>query len=149
MTRFAKVLATVLAAGAVSVVAPTAAQAAEYGCAGNLIDTYAVKSETGNVTLSTIRLYYNAGTGRNCAVNLKAAAYQGSRSQIDIAIYTNDFREDDNNRPGINNDFDSGNFYEYAGPASVVGKGKCISLHARTWAGGKRGSRSVSGVHCG
>ncbi|ANZ38624.1 hypothetical protein BBK82_23745 [Lentzea guizhouensis] len=149
MTRFAKVLATVLAAGAVSVVAPAAAQAAEYGCAGNLIDTYSVKSETGNVTLSTIRLYYNAGTGRNCAVNLKAAAYQGSRSQVDISIYTSDFREDDNNKPGINNDFDSGNFSEYAGPVSVVGKGKCISMFARTWAGGKRGFKQVSAVHCG
>lgn len=149
MTRFAKVLATVLAAGAVSVVAPTAAQAAEYGCAGNLIDTYAVKSETGNVTLSTIRLYYDASNGRNCAVNLKAAAYQSTRSQIDISIYTNDFREDDNNKPGINNDFDTGNYFEYAGPASVVGKGKCISMFARTSAGGKRGYKQVSSVHCG
>lgn len=147
MTRFAKVLAAVLAAGAVSVVAPSAAQAAEYGCAGNLVDTYAVKS--GNTTLSTIRLYYNPSNGRNCAVNLKAARYQNTRSEIDISIYTQDFREDDNNKPGINNDFDTGNYFEYAGPASVIGRGKCISMHARTKAGGMSTSRTVSAVHCG
>lgn len=147
MTRFAKVLAAVLAAGAVGVIAPGAAQAAEYGCAGNLIDTYAVKS--GDTTLSTIRLYYNPSNGRNCAVNLKAARYQSTKTHVDISIYTDDFREDDNNRPGINNDFDSGNFYEYAGPVSVVGKGKCISMFARTTAGGKQGYRSVGAVHCG
>lgn len=147
MTRFAKVLATVLAAGAVGVIAPGAAQAAEYGCAGNLVDTYAVKS--GDTTLSTIRLYYNASNGRNCAVNVKAARYQSTKSEISISIYTQDFREDDNNRPGINNDYDGGNYYEYAGPASVIGKGKCISMFARTKAGGMSTSRSVGSVHCG
>jgi hypothetical protein len=146
MTRFAKVLAAVLAAGAVGVVVPGAAQAAEYGCAGNLIDTYSVKS--GSTTLSTIRLYYNASDGYNCAVNVKQAQYQSSKSEIDVTMFTDDFREDDNNRPGYNNDFDSGNFYEYAGPVRVYGKGKCVVIWARTKAGGKSGSRDTGAVHC-
>jgi hypothetical protein len=146
MTRFAKVLAAVLAAGAVSVVAPTAAQAAEYGCAGNLIDTYAVKS--GSTTLSTIRLYYNSSNGYNCAVNVKQAQYQSTKSEVSITMFNEDFREDDNNRPGYNNDSNGGNFYEYAGPVKVYGKGKCVVIWARTKAGGKSGNRDTGSVHC-
>jgi len=151
MTRFRKVLAlgaASLAAGAITVVAPGSASAAEYGCAGTLLDTYAVKSAVGN-TLSHIRLYYNAGTGYNCAVNVKTAYYSQFKHDISIFMHNEDFTEDDNNRPGYNNDSDGGKFQYYAGPIKVYAKGKCVSITAITYYYDEMAHKYTGPVHCG
>jgi len=147
MTRLRKAIAVTVAAAAALIVAPMNAHAAEYGCTGNLIDTYKVSSNVPN-HLSTIRLYYNSSTGYNCAVNVKTAYYSQFKHEASIAIWNQDFREDDNNKPGYNNDFDSGKFQYYAGPVKVYGKGKCISMRAITYYYDERAIRDVWGVHC-
>jgi hypothetical protein len=148
MTRLRKAVAAVAATAAALVLAPMNAHAAEYGCTGSLIDTYPVKSSVGN-HLSTIRLYYNSSTGYNCASNVKTAYYSQFKHFASISMYNEDFREDDNNRPGYNNDYDAGNFQYYAGPVKVYAKGKCVSLRAITNYYDERGIRDAAGVHCG
>ncbi|USX50019.1 hypothetical protein [Lentzea sp. HUAS12] len=148
MTRLGKAIAVLSIAAAASVIAPMNANAAEYGCTGSLIDTYAVKSSVGN-HLSTIRLYYNSSTGYNCASNVKTAYYSQFKHEASITMYNQDFREDDNNRPGYNNDFDSGKFQYYAGPVKVYAKGKCVTIRATTYYYDEVGTRAAVGVHCG
>src|SRR5687768_9098175 len=124
-----KAVAVLAAAAAALVVAPSTANAAEYGCTGSLIDTYKVKSNWNH--LSTIRLYYNASTGYNCAVNVRVHPYNQFKHDTSITLMNEDWRED-NHRPGYNIDEDGGKFQYYAGPVKVYGKGKCISVHGRT-----------------
>lgn len=150
MTRLrqAGALAAVLAAAALTIAAPGAANAAEYGCTGTLLDTYAVKSRVGN-TLSHIRLYYNASTGYNCASNVKTAYYSQFKHDVSIYMHNQDFREDDNNRPGYNNDSDGGKFQYYAGPVKVYAKGKCVNIRAITYYYDEMAIRDTGMVHCG
>ena len=93
MTRLRKAIAITVAAAAALIVAPMNAHAAEYGCSGNLIDTYKVMSSVPN-HLSTIRLYYNASTGYNCAANVKTAYYSQFKHEASISLWNQDFRED-------------------------------------------------------
>ncbi len=146
MTRLRKAAAVVAAVAAALVVAPMNANAAEYGCTGSLIDTYKVKSQVGN-HLSTIRLYYNSGTGYNCAANVKTAYYSQFKHEASITLMNEDWAED-NHRPGYNIDEDGGKFQYYAGPVKVYGKGKCMYVVARTWYYDEVGTGSGSG-HCG
>ena len=148
MTRLGKAVAVLSIAAAASVIAPMNANAAEYGCTGSLIDTYSVKSGVGN-HLSTIRLYYNSSTGYNCAANVKTAYYSQFKHYASISMYNQDFREDDNNRPGYNNDFDAGNFQYYAGPVKVYAKGKCVTIRAVTKYYDETAIKDAVGVHCG
>ncbi|MFD4672889.1 hypothetical protein ACFWNN_24400 [Lentzea sp. NPDC058450] len=148
MTRLRKTVAVVVAAAAALILAPMNAHAAEYGCTGTLIDTYKVMSRVPN-HLSTIRLYYNSSTGYNCAANVKTAYYSQFKHQASISMYNQDFREDDNNRPGYNNDFDSGKFQYYAGPVKVYAKGKCVTIRATTYYYDEVGVKDAVGVHCG
>ncbi|WP_439662507.1 hypothetical protein ACSHWB_14270 [Lentzea sp. HUAS TT2] len=148
MTRLRKLAAVVAATAAALVLAPMNAHAAEYGCTGTLIDTYKVMSRVPN-HLSTIRLYYNSSTGYNCAANVKTAYYSQFKHQASISMYNQDFREDDNNRPGYNNDFDSGKFQYYAGPVKVYAKGKCVTIRAITYYYDEMAIKDAVGVHCG
>ncbi|MFI6100658.1 hypothetical protein ACIA8G_34345 [Lentzea sp. NPDC051213] len=148
MTRLTKAAAVLAVAAAASVIAPMNANAAEYGCTGSLIDTYKVYSSVPN-HLSTIRLYYNSSTGYNCAANVKTAYYSQFKHFASISMYNQDFREDDNNRPGYNNDFDAGDFQYYAGPVKVYAKGKCVTIRAVTNYYTERGIKDAVGVHCG
>ncbi|MFD4641565.1 hypothetical protein ACFWN2_29945 [Lentzea sp. NPDC058436] len=146
MTRLGKAIAVLSIAAAASVIAPMNANAAEYGCSGSLIDTYKVKSNVGN-HLSTIRLYYNASSGYNCAANVKTAYYSQFKHDASIQLLNSDWAED-NHRPGYNIDTDSGKFQYYAGPVKVYGKGKCMSVTAHTWYYDEVGYGHGSG-HCG
>lgn len=148
MTRLRKLAAVVAATAAALVLAPMNAHAAEYGCTGTLIDTYKVMSSVPN-HLSTIRLYYNSSTGYNCAANVKTAYYSQFKHQASISMYNQDFREDDNNRPGYNNDFDSGKFQYYAGPVKVYAKGKCVTIRAITYYYDEMAIKDATKVHCG
>ncbi|MEV6716576.1 hypothetical protein AB0M48_31590 [Lentzea sp. NPDC051208] len=148
MTRLRKAVAVVTAVAAALLLAPMNAHAAEYGCTGTLIDTYKVMSRVPN-HLSTIRLYYNSSTGYNCAANVKTAYYSQFKHQASISMYNQDFREDDNNRPGYNNDFDSGKFQYYAGPVKVYAKGKCVTIRAITYYYDEVAIKDAVGVHCG
>jgi hypothetical protein len=146
MTRLGKAVAVLAVAAAASVIAPMNAYAAEYGCTGSLIDTYKVYSSVPN-HLSTIRLYYNSGTGYNCAANVKTAYYSQFKHETYIQMYNEDWAED-NNRPGYNIDEDGGKYQYYAGPVKVYGKGKCIGVFARTFYYDEMGQKSAGG-HCG
>ena len=148
MTRLRKAIAITVAAAAALIVAPMNANAAEYGCTGSLIDTYKVMSKVPN-HLSTIRLYYNSSTGYNCAANVKTAYYSQFKHEASISMYNQDFREDDNNRPGYNNDFDSGKFQYYAGPVKVYAKNKCVTIRAITYYYDEMAIRDAPKVHCG
>ncbi|GHH48810.1 hypothetical protein GCM10017774_55200 [Lentzea cavernae] len=136
-----------VASAAALILAPMNAHAAEYGCTGSLIDTYKVMSRVPN-HLSTIRLYYNSSTGYNCAANVKTAYYSQFKHEASISMYNQDFTED-NNRPGYNNDFDSGKFLYYAGPVKVYAKGKCVSIRAITYYYDEMAIKDATKVHCG
>ncbi|GLZ29578.1 hypothetical protein Lesp02_17680 [Lentzea sp. NBRC 105346] len=149
MTRLRKAVASaavLVGTAVVSIVLPGHANAAEYGCSGALIDTWPVKSPWN--TISHIRLYYNSSNGWNCAVNVKTAYYSQFKHDASISMYNEDFREDDNNRPGYNNDFDSGKFQYYAGPVKVYGKGKCVVINADTWYYDEHAHKNTGAVHC-
>ncbi|MEV5576648.1 hypothetical protein AB0L06_42035 [Spirillospora sp. NPDC052269] len=142
--------AAVLAALAVSVtpavaLSAPAANAGGYGCSGNLVDTYSVKSKWN--TLSHVYLYYNAKTGYNCAVNVKTKYYSQFKHKISIHMYNSTWAED-NNRPGVNTDYDGGKFLKWAGPVKVKGKGLCVSIVADTYYYDEHGHAYLPHKHC-
>ncbi|MFF7447570.1 MULTISPECIES: hypothetical protein [unclassified Streptomyces] len=127
-----KTISTMLAALALFigglVMAPTAS-AAGYGCSGNLIDTYDVKTSNG-VKYGVVYLYYStADGGTNCAVTVDT--YFGTRKHMAIFI--------DRCAAGSvagrscasdQYDSDSGNYITYAGPRQVTGSAnRCIKLN--------------------
>jgi hypothetical protein len=142
-----------IAAGGIAF-APSAS-AGGYGCSGSLIDTYKVNlpiSSTSPRHISTINLYYDSATGKNCAVNVKTAAGgAGTSTYMQVSID----RCIAGSRPGVRctidiDDYDGGYFKTYAGPVSINAAGRCISLFAETVnTKSEIGNYKVNATHCG
>ncbi|MFF7451310.1 MULTISPECIES: hypothetical protein [unclassified Streptomyces] len=113
--------------------------AAEYGCAGSLVDTYNSPA-TGEVW-AQLRLYYSsANGGTNCAV-LVAKKYYGDLHYMEVGI---------NISGSSNTKLDSGAYKYYAGPVSVTStNGHCIDVGGGEDIGGLWAGRSLKRVHCG
>jgi hypothetical protein len=141
------VAAVAVAAGSMAAT-PGTAIAGGYGCSGTLVNTWPVRSAVPN-TLSNIRLYYDASTGYNCAVNVKTAYYSQFKDETSITIMREDWTEDDNNRPGVTIDSDGGEFSSYAGPVKIPAKGRCVMIDAITYYYDEVARKYTGAVACG
>ncbi|MGW1711407.1 hypothetical protein ACWCP8_39780 [Streptomyces sp. NPDC002206] len=112
------------------VMAPTAG-AAGYGCSGNLIDTYDVKTSNG-VKYGVVYLYYStANGGTNCAVTVDT--YFGTSTSKDMSIFIGRCAAGSSAGSSCFQDqytSDTGNYSWYAGPRSVTGTAnRCVTLN--------------------
>lgn len=82
----------------------------------------------------TVYQLYNASTGDNCAVTMKSADV-GKATQVWATLEVQ----------GGGTKTDRGNFEFYAGPAVLLGKGKCV----RVSGGGPGGSAGTNWANCG
>ncbi|MER7714588.1 hypothetical protein ABTX83_29220 [Streptomyces werraensis] len=120
--------------------AANAAAAGAYGCSGAQINTFPVKTSSGS-TWGNVYLYYDASTGRNCAVTVKTA-YVGTPSFTGIYL---------NVTGGGDYDDDAKDYSYYAGPVSIYAAGRCISINGVVWnpAHTVMAQQVAVGVHCG
>lgn len=140
-------------AGPAAAVAPaaTAAPAGAYGCAGNQVDTYSVKT-TGGTVYGTIHLYYDSSTGLNCAVSVaNSAGGYGTKTEKTIDLFLCDpGTKAGQICPVYETSSDGGNYAYYAGPVTMHAAGQCIALDSNirspsgTWA-----YVQTDAVHCG
>ena len=103
-----------------------------YGCPGNLIDTYAVKTG-GGVKYGEIQLYYStADGGTNCAVTVDTRFSHSVKKDILLSIWKCQSGVSagyDCNYNGAAGQTDSGSYYSYAGPRSWTGMAnRCVQL---------------------
>ncbi|MEU6918920.1 hypothetical protein [Streptomyces olindensis] len=131
--------------------APTAS-AAGYGCSGNLIDTYSVKTD-GGTKWGVLNLYYStANGGTNCAAVVDTYWGTGTTKLMVVNIW----KCRAGTTPGgtcliDQQDHDSGNFSSYAGPVSVTGTAsRCIHVDGTIWNPSRTAAASVNAnaVHC-
>ncbi|MFD7428118.1 hypothetical protein ACFV6Z_13795 [Streptomyces sp. NPDC059818] len=148
--KIAAILASIAVILGIGVLGAPAANAAGYGCSGNQIDSYPVKTNSGS-QYATIYLYYDSGTGKNCAVTVaNSAGGNGSSKEMGVFLYvcaqtspgstctTQSFKQD------------VGNYLNYAGPVSVSAAGRCIQANgADTWNGATAYGSSGGASHCG
>ena len=113
---------------------PAPAAAGAYGCSGSLVGTWKVplKDALNGKTYyrSDVKLYYDAGSGWNCAVLVKRPGQPryGEATPLYLEIYNSRWAEDNYKN---NYDQDQGRFKYRAGPVKVYGKNLCLSIHAR------------------
>ncbi|MBE1588313.1 hypothetical protein ACFPOI_52955 [Nonomuraea angiospora] len=85
----------------------------------------------------TLEVYYNASSGKNCALAYGSGGNYGKKAYKAVGIAT----------PSSNGwaDYEDGDYAYYAGPVYASAKGKCIDLV------GAVGSaiRYATNVHCG
>jgi hypothetical protein len=146
MRRAVGVLCSLATAAGLVMAVPGVAQAGGYGCSGSLVKTYAVKSKWH--TISHVKIYYNANSGWNCAVNVKTKYFQQFKHETSIWLYNQTLTED-NVRNGVNTDSDNGKFWKLAGPVRVKGKNMCISFVADSYYYDEHAHLSKSGILCG
>ena len=90
--------------------AAPASAAGECGSGYTHVDSYAIGSA------GTLELYYNSGSGKNCAIARDSSPGNGYKAvYIGLA-----------DKPWA--DTDTGNFTYYAGPVYVSAAGRCIDL---------------------
>jgi hypothetical protein len=157
---FKRVMLCVAAAALAATAAPAApASAASYGCDGTLVRSWAVpmtdRLDGKTYYRSDVKLYYDAGTGWNCAALVKRSGLPryGDKTPMVLEMYNSRWAEDNYKN---NYDEDQGAFKYYAGPVKVYGKGLCVSiraLHADEVANSTppdyNGRLTLSGVACG
>ncbi|KJK56416.1 hypothetical protein [Saccharothrix sp. ST-888] len=134
---------------------PPTASASSYGCSGNLVDTYDIKTNGGTGTkYGELNLYYSsANGGTNCAVAVDTHFGSGVTKYQGVWIWrctagssAGDFCEYDQS------DYDDGTFAWYAGPATVTGTaGRCIRLFGRidNPTSSATADASTLATHCG
>lgn len=130
--RLASMLAISTALVGYGLVTAPSASAANYGCAGSSIDSFAVKSQQGT-TFGHIYLYFDSSTKKNCAVTVKndAGSY-GTVTYTSIHIW----KCSAGTRAGsdcsnIDSDVkDAGDYKYQAGPKSLAAGGHCIEVDA-------------------
>jgi hypothetical protein len=133
LKRIVTTVAALASAAALQAAVPAAASADAYGCAGSLVGSWRVPSKdvlTGRTYyVSDVKLYYDAGTGWNCAVLAKrpSTPRYGLRTPMYIRMENSRYAED-NAKDNI--DEDGGDFKYYAGPVRVYGKNLCIGIFA-------------------
>jgi hypothetical protein len=153
---------TIIAAAAIAITANVmvaSPASAAYGCTGSLVGSWALplKDRLDGKTYyrSDVKLYYDAGTGWNCAALVKRPGLPryGDNTPLFIEMYNERWAEDNYKN---NYDQDQGNFKYYAGPIKVYGKNMCVSIHAshadHEADGGPadyNGRLSLTGVACG
>ncbi|MER8073138.1 hypothetical protein ABTZ59_33250 [Streptomyces sp. NPDC094034] len=131
--------------------APTAS-AAGYGCSGNLIDSYDVRTD-GGTKWGVAYLYYStANGGTNCAAVVDT--YWGTGTTK--LMVANIWRCTAGTQPGgtcyiDQQSHDDGYYTSYAGPVSVTGTAnRCIHVDGTIWNPSRTTAASVSvnAVHC-
>ncbi|MEO3869764.1 hypothetical protein ABGB18_13130 [Nonomuraea sp. B12E4] len=85
----------------------------------------------------TLEVYYNSGSGKNCALAYGSGANYGTTTYkaVGIALPTSDGWAD----------YEADDFKYYAGPVYVTAKGKCIDLVGAVGTA----VRYATNVHCG
>lgn len=99
--------------------AVTAAPANAALCGGSHIAHKKIRNRN-NTLLGYLDVYYNAATGRNCAVVSHSSNTWGKRfyTQVNIWTPTKPYRQD----------FDGKIYKYYAGPVSIRAKGRCVHV---------------------
>ncbi|WP_306311701.1 hypothetical protein [Streptomyces hydrogenans] len=142
------------------VMAPSASAAATgaYGCGGSQIDSYQVKTSGGSV-YGNVYLYYDASTGKNCAVNVATAAGGYGTPTFKFVMIVKcvagttagstcvqDTYVQDPSTTGIT-------YSQYAGPVSISAAGRCISVTGinslTSGPSSSQASFSSKATHCG
>lgn len=132
MRRSVSVLSALALAGACAVAAAPAASAGSYGCAGNYVGQNAIKT-SGGAVWGYVDVYWNASTGKNCAVAVaNSAGYYGTKTYKELFLYecATDTAGYSGGCVPIAQQYQGDEFYDYAGPLSVPGTGHCISVIA-------------------
>jgi hypothetical protein len=123
--RFVRILAgAAIVAASLVVTAPAApAYAGGYGCTGTFVGGWPIYGSEG--ASGDIDLYYDSGTGWNCAVAVKRSNDVFYGLATNMYIHMNNSSYDDNH---IKNNYasDSGMYKYYAGPVRVYGNNMCI-----------------------
>ncbi|ASU82340.1 hypothetical protein CDO52_05645 [Nocardiopsis gilva YIM 90087] len=151
------VVAVLVSALALQAVVSAPAHAGGYGCSGNLVRSYPVPMKDmldgSTYYISDVKVYYDAGSGWNCAVLAKrpSAFRYGKETPMFIQMFNSRWAED---RWKNNYDEDQGRFKYYAGPVRVYGKNLCLYIDAsigdHTGPGNDyNGKLRKSGVACG
>ena len=130
--------AVISIAGAITILAalPSVGRTQTGGCPGNLIFTKAIK-DFKDRKIGELNVYYDPGTGVNCARTMHAGRTWGVEYQTSVHL-----RRCHTNRPGASCDpvpqdhqrLDIDNYKYYAGPVKLNARGECI------WASGKIGN---------
>ncbi|MGC0318092.1 hypothetical protein [Kitasatospora acidiphila] len=130
--RIAPVLAAVTMAGGVTLASATNASASGWGCSGNEVSgsPYAVPA-TGTA-FSYVHLFWDASTGQNCAVNVKAGSLYGVSTYTGITLIECSQTVGGGACTAIDENDDWKNYSYYAGPVHVSAAGQCIGIVAET-----------------
>ncbi|MEV6111230.1 hypothetical protein AB0L59_01630 [Streptomyces sp. NPDC052109] len=148
--KIVAILASVAAVIGFSILSAPAASAAGYGCSGNQIDSYSVKTSGGS-QYATIYLYYDSSTGKNCAVTVSTSAGgYGSSKPMGAWLYVCTQTSPSGTCSTTTTQGDSGNYAYYAGPVSVYAAGHCILVDGSDqWNGVTAYGSSGGASHCG
>ncbi|WP_030269543.1 hypothetical protein [Streptomyces sp. NRRL B-24484] len=152
-------LSALAAAGLVLVggitLAPQASAASTYGCSGNLVDSYDLKTDNGTGTkYGELYLYYSsANGGTNCAAAVDTHFGSGVTKYQSVFIWrcvagtkAGEFCDYDKS------DSNDGTFAWYAGPAKITGTAnRCIMVYGRVDDphNSKVAEKSTLASHCG
>lgn len=124
------------------ITAPTAS-AAGYGCSGNLVGTWDVKTSGGTI-YGYYYVYYDSATGYNCAVTVKNAAGGAGHSDTTEAQINRCSQTSPGSTctvPGPGPD-DIGLYSSYAGPVKVYSPKNCITGFGLIYNNGVRADTS-------
>jgi hypothetical protein len=102
------------------------------------------------ITLGYINIYYNSSNGYNCAETVSSSTTYGQRKAMYIELHVCQETSPGNNCNFISDDYDSGSYSYYAGPAGGYGKGHCISIDGSIyWNGHFASYGPMTAIHCG
>ncbi|MER6951114.1 hypothetical protein ABT294_44590 [Nonomuraea sp. NPDC000554] len=123
-----------LVASAAPAGATSTAMAGPCGSGYNRVGVYAIP-KSGPRT-GTLEVYYNSGTGKNCALAYGYGSTAGKKTYKSVTIGVSS---------GTQADHDYGQFAQYAGPVYTSARNKCINVSG--WIG--KTHRDLTKVHCG
>lgn len=151
MRRALAVLGATLTTLVGSLALAPAASAADYGCAGSVIDKYPIYGVlpiNNKVEFGHVYLYYNSGTGKNCAVTV-ATNVGGYGYSKPMYIRIDRCRETSytGSCGVVDSSIDSDDYQYYAGPRSVSAEGHCVRVTGKIVWRSQTTSVSATG-HC-
>ncbi|MFC7647329.1 hypothetical protein ACFQX6_47540 [Streptosporangium lutulentum] len=115
--------------------AAPASAAGPCGSGYNLVGSYPIPAS--GAKTGTINVYYNSGSGKNCAIAKGTGSNYGKKNYKVVGISVSG--------AGRWTGYDSGLFSYYAGPVYVSARNKCIDVLG----GVGSPQRVVRKVHCG
>ncbi|MEU9865645.1 hypothetical protein AB0D99_32725 [Streptomyces sp. NPDC047971] len=137
-------------AAAFLVIGAPAASAGGYGCAGGQIATYPVKY--GSTTYGNIYVYYDASTGKNCAVNVATTAGGYGKDKYMQVEITRCSETSPSSTCHVEDEDYEGYypFKYYAGPVEIYASNKCINVSGEIKYNGNTATGTNYGAdHCG